>query len=305
MSWNYLAGVIFGLLIISCGKASKIEDVPLFDAGRAFTYLEKQVSFGPRVPGSEPARACREYYYRFFDSLGLTIDTIMFDHIDKSTGQKITMINLLVHCPGTDEAGAGRYLFAAHYDCRPRADLDPDTSRRHNPIDGANDGASGVAVLMELANLLANQKARAKIDLVLLDGEDYGHAGDLSEYFLGSREMVRRNIRGQYRAAIVIDMIGDRDLNIYREVHSEKYYPSWNDSIWNIAARLGEAGFIDSVKHVVYDDHLSFMTAGIPAIDIIDFDYKYWHTLEDTPDKCSPNSLKSVGRVITQLIYGF
>ncbi|MEW5924903.1 MAG: M28 family peptidase [Candidatus Zixiibacteriota bacterium] len=289
-------------LIFACGEKNTVS-VPQFSGERAFEFIEKQVAFGPRVPGSDNSRRCREFFIQFFDSLGGTVDTMQFIHNDKTTGKPVEMINVIASFKGTDSLDNRRYLLAAHYDSRPRAEYDPDSTRREEWIAGANDGASGVAVLMELASLFAEQKPRADIDFVLLDGEDYGPPGRLDEYFLGAKEMIRRDIKDKYQFALVIDMIGDRDLKIYREEFSNKYSPQVTDMIWKMAAGLGEAAFVDTVGYAIHDDHLSFMTIGLQSAVIIDFNYKYWHTTADTPDKCSPQSLQSVGNVVTSLLY--
>ena len=272
-----------------------------FDGERAFGYLEKQVSFGPRVPGTDNSIRCREYLIAFFDSLGAQVDTMMFTHNSKVSGKPLEMVNVIAAFDGA--SSEKRYLLAAHFDSRPRAEHDPDSTRREDWIDGANDGASGVAVLMELANLISAQRPRVGIDMALLDGEDFGRPHDLDEYFLGAKDLVKRGIKGKYEFAIVIDMIGDKDLQIFREQHSSKYFPEITDLVWETAAELGESTFVDAERHAIYDDHLSFMTIKLPSAVIIDFDYKYWHTVADTPDKCSAASLASVGRVVTALLY--
>jgi len=293
---------VFAFILTGCGDNQEI-NVPVFDGERAFRYIEEQVAFGPRVPGSENSAACRGYFFSFFDSLGAKIDTMHFVHNDKQTGKPIEMINLLVSFDGSNRDDPKRYLLAAHYDSRPRAEYDPDSTKRGNWIDGANDGASGVAVLMELANLIAGQKPRINIDMVLLDGEDYGPPGRLDEYFLGAKEMVKRNIADKYYFALVIDMIGDKDLRIFREEFSNKYSPQITDMIWELAEKMGETAFDDSVGYAIHDDHLSFMTVKLQSAVIIDFNYQYWHTTHDTPDKCSAQSLQSVGNVVTNLLY--
>ncbi len=296
-----IAGVLLVVLTSGCGSRKPVK-VPDFNGDEAFSYLEKQVSFGPRVPGTEGSAACREYIISFFDSLGAKVDTLVFNHIDKITGKTVRMVNIIAGFSGKDK-DAKRYLFAAHYDTRPRAEHDPDSSKQNEWIPGADDGASGVAVLMELGKLIAEQKPNAAIDFAILDGEDYGRPGDLDEYFLGAKDLVKRGIKGKYQWAITVDMVGDRDLKIYREEFSQKYFPDLNDMVWDIAKELGKTVFVDSVRHQVYDDHLSFMTIKLPAIVLIDFDYLYWHTTHDTPDKCSPASLDAVGDVLATLIY--
>jgi glutaminyl-peptide cyclotransferase len=297
-----VSGLTAAVMLLSCSGRHKVS-APEFNGDRAFGYLERQVSFGPRVPGSESNAACRRYLVEFLDSLGGTVDTMPFIHIDKATFKEIPMVNVVAAFTGTGGEGAKRYLLAAHYDSRPRAEYDPDSTKRGNPIDGANDGASGVAVLMELANIISNKRPRVNVDFAFLDGEDYGPPGRLDEYFLGAREMVRRGIGGKYELAIIVDMIGDKDLKIYREEFSHRYARPLQDFIWKIAAELGESTFVDSIGYAVQDDHLSFLTIRLLSIVIIDFNYKYWHTTHDTPDKCSPQSLASVGRVLSNFIY--
>jgi hypothetical protein len=303
----YLLGilsVLISLLITGCSSSSKNIVAPTFQGERAFGYLEQQVAFGPRVPGSFASEQCQQYLRDFFSTLGCRVDTMIFKDVDKISGAEITMTNLIAHCSGLDSTSGETVLITAHYDSRPIADYDPDSTRRKFPIDGANDGASGVAVLMELGNLFTQVKPRVNVDLAFLDGEDWGEAGDLNQYFLGAREMVRRNIRGRYKFALIVDMVGDKDLHVYREEFSEKYYPEINNMIWKAAGELHEKSFIDSVGYGVQDDHLSFMTIDLPSAVIIDFHYSSWHTSADTPDKCSPKSLAAVGRVLTHLLYG-
>jgi len=294
--------IIAGLIVLSCGADKSAVSVPTFDGERALSYIAKQVAFGPRVPGSDNAINCRKYFLAFFDSIGFKTDTMQFVHTSKVSGKPITMINILASID-SDDKSSDRYLLAAHYDSRPRAENDPDSTKRENWIDGANDGASGVAVLMELANLMAKQKPPVNVDLILLDGEDFGRPGDLDEYFLGAKDFVTRGIRDKYKFALLIDMIGDSDLQIYREQHSNRYSKEITDLVWKTAADLGETAFIDSIGYAIHDDHLSFMTIGLKAAVIIDFDYPYWHTTHDNVDKCSAISLKSVGQVVTELIY--
>jgi len=275
---------------------------PAFDGNRAFDYLEKQVAFGPRVPGTPASAACRNYYYDFFSTRCDAVDSQLFDYYDYYSDSIIHMVNVIAHTDGRDKS-APAILFLAHYDSRPRAEHAFDTTLRNQPIDGANDGASGVAVLMELANLFKETRPPVSMDLLLVDGEDWGRSGDNDAYLLGSKAFARQNLRGKYRFGIVIDMIGDKDQNIYREIYSDKFCKDINDMVWSTAARLNITTFIDSVKYPVLDDHLSLNTAGIPAVDLIDFDYEFWHTEMDTPDKCSPQSLENVGRILTEIAY--
>lgn len=300
----YHQACVTALVLATAGLACSKDAVapPTFDGQRAMGYLSRQVSFGPRVPGSEAWAQCREYYTRFFDSLGVSVDSQVFDFVDPYSDATIPLVNLSAIIEGQNPNEPG-LLLAAHWDSRPRTDRAVDRSLAAQPIDGANDGASGVAVLMELAGLLADRPPPVRVELLLLDGEDWGRANDVDYFLLGSREFARRGIRGKYRFAIVLDMVGDKDQQIYREGYSEQYHSELNDMVFTLAKELNIATFHDSVRHHVIDDHLPINGGGVPAIVLIDFDYPYWHTELDTPDKCSAESLENVGRLITHIIY--
>jgi len=288
--------LVFSLLT-SCGGK---KPVPVFDGDRAFRLLLMQTDLGPRAPESTGWRQFQSVAGKFFDSLGVTYETQPFTYPDYLTSDTIDFVNWIVHInPGKGH----RILLAAHYDSRPRADYDPDSTKRDQPILGANDGASGVAVLMHMCELMAAAPPSVGVDLALFDGEDYGPSGRNDQYLLGSTYYAS-HYDGDYDFGIVIDMIGDSDLNIYREVFSERYVKDINDLVWSTAARLGISAFIDTLKYEVIDDHLPLISGGIPTIDVIDFDYPYWHTQADTPDKCSPASLDAVGRVLLDVVYG-
>ena len=209
--------------------------------------------------------------------------------------------------------GARRHiLLLAHYDTRPMADQDPDPDNRSKPILGANDGASGVAILLTLADMLSKDIPPIGVDLLFVDAEDMGRSGDLDNFCLGAKAFVAEmgNLLGGVRPeyAVLLDMVGDQELTLPME------YNSWRDArevvlrIWNLAETLGYTQFQFEVGAQIYDDHIPLLEAGIPAVDIIDINYpnteeNYWHTLEDTPDKCSAESLEAVGTVVTTLIY--
>lgn len=291
-----LAGCIL-LTVLSCAEMSP---PPAFDAVRAFELLVRQTDLGPRNPGSVGWQRFHAMVQAHFDSLGIACLAQPFEYYDYMTNDTVHMVNWIARInPDKSE----RVLVAAHYDCRPRAEYDPDSSRRDEPIIGANDGASGTAVVLHLAELCAARPPRIGVDLVLFDGEDYGPPGRNGQYLLGSKHFAA--LAGStYKYGLVIDMIGDRDLQIYREVFSERYAKEITDRVWRSAARLGIPQFIDSVKHDILDDHLPLIAAGIPAVSIIDFDYDFWHTHADTPDKCDSASLSAVGRVVVDIIYG-
>jgi Zn-dependent M28 family amino/carboxypeptidase len=203
-----------------------------------------------------------------------------------------------------------RVVIGVHYDTRPHPDMEDDPAKRKLPFIGANDGASGVALLMEIAHHLEGMQTPWGVDLVLFDGEEivYGRGQDQEgEYFLGSKEFARQyadgvdsgRLRYRYVAGVVLDMVGDKNLNIMQEENSLNLAPGLVRDVWAIARQLKATAFRPAVGQAVLDDHLALNNAGIPAIDIIDFDYKQWHTSQDLPEHCSAASLEEVAKVVT------
>jgi len=287
----------FCILILSCGNTES--GPPVFDGDRAFRYLEKQCEFGPRVPGTIPHMEMEEWLRVKLEMYAeeVVIDTFSVDLTDS------TSLELRNYMAGFNLRSERRILLCAHYDTRPIADKDPDPLKRDQPIMGANDGASGVAVLLELAHLFSEQTPDIGIDLVFFDGEDYGESYD--QMLFGSKRFASKNIDYSPLFGILLDMVGEKDLRVYQELFSLEGSPEIVKRVWNLAKKIGlEEVFIPVPRHAVIDDHIPLLQSGIRCINIIDFDYPYWHTMEDTPDKCSGKSLKSVGDVLIQLIYG-
>ncbi|OQA47477.1 MAG: Aminopeptidase YwaD precursor [Chloroflexi bacterium ADurb.Bin325] len=200
-------------------------------------------------------------------------------------------------------AGKGRgpvAIIGAHYDTRLHADNDPDGRLRRQPVPGANDGASGVAVLLELSRSLDKTRLTNEVWLTFFDAEDNGRIAGW-DFIAGSTHMAE-SLTVTPAFVIVLDMVGDSDLQLYKERTST---PALVERIWQIADSLGYGDtFLPTPKYSMIDDHTPFLRAGIPAADIIDFDYPYWHTTHDTLDKLSPESLRRVGRVIEVLLEG-
>ena len=288
--------LLFPPLGLNCSSNPPLE----FKGERAYRFLKEQCEFGPRYPGSPGHQALRKYLLDFFSAHTNLIKSQDFVWEDTSEKIKLELSNIIVSFyPEKKE----RILICAHWDTRPWADKDPEPANRFTPILGANDGASGVAVLMELASVVSKRKPRYGVDLVLFDGEDYGSDSHPERWCIGSNYF-SRNLGG-YKPSfgILLDMIGDKDLQIYREGYSSRYAREIVDLVWGKAERLSISEFQPEVKHFMIDDHISLIRAGIPCIDIIDFDYPYWHTLEDTPDKCSAESLEKVGKVLLKVLY--
>ena len=282
------------------------EEVPQFDGGRAFGFLKAQCDFGPRVPGTPGHRKGLRHIVEMVTPLADTVIQQSFSHSDAYSGKLLKLTNVLARFRPTEK---NRIWIAAHWDSRPWADQDKNPKNRSKPVLGANDGASGVAVLMELAHHLANQMPKIGVDLVFLDGEDMGKAGDLEHFFNGSRYLARNIPSPVPEYCILVDMIGDKDLQLPVEGKSAEQAPELVDQLWTEAEILGLQEFKRDIDYFVEDDHVVlYQEGGIPSVDIIDFRYgtgkvNYWHTVEDTPDKCSPGSLATVGTLLLHHIY--
>ena len=253
-----------------------------FDSSRAYADVQTQVAFGPRMPGSAGHAQVREWMRAELESAGWQVEV----HESERMGHPIYNIIAKLN------AEPPQIILGAHYDTRFIADNDPDLTKRTEPVPGANDGASGVAVLLELARSLP--KDTPPIWLVFFDTEDNGRIEGW-DWILGSRAFAEE-IPVRPEAVVIVDMIGDADLNIYLERNSNV---TIRTEIWSTAEKLGYSEqFINVEKYNMLDDHTPFLEAGLPAVDIIDFDYPYWHTVQDTPDKVSAESLQAVGETL-------
>ncbi len=269
-----------------------------FDATRAFGDLSRQVRFGPRVPGTPGHAACRDFLVAEL-SRAAGVTATRQDFTKTIRGKALALTNIVA---STRPKAPRQILLCAHWDTRPTADEEIDEARRGLPIPGANDGASGVAVLLEIARQLAKNPPPLDIGVqfVLFDGEDYGPGDDAM--YLGAKFYAARPALPKPEFAILIDMIGDKDLQIYRERFSDRRARAINDKVWAAAKALGSKAFREGQGYEITDDHLPLLDAGIPTIDLIDFDYAPWHTLDDTPEQCAPESLKAVGDVLLKVI---
>lgn len=253
-----------------------------FDGQRAYADVQTQVAFGPRSPGTDGHAQIVAWMRAELESAGWQVE------VQESEALGHPVQNIVAKRGDASP----QIILGAHYDSRMYADNDPDPASHTQPVPAANDGASGVAVLLELARTLP--KDSVPTWLVFFDAEDNGRIEGW-DWILGSREFVKNNVL-QPRAVVVIDMIGDADLNIYKERNSNT---GLTDEIWGVANSLGyEKQFIAEYKYSMEDDHTPFLEAGIPAVDIIDFDYPYWHTVGDTTDKVSAESLEAVGKTL-------
>ncbi len=279
----YLIVIGFLLAIVAAWYAVSFWSVATapveFDGARALADVQTQVAFGPRTPGSQGHAKVQAWMRAELESAGWIVE------IQSSQMLGHPVENIIAKRNNKPP----EIILGAHYDSRFFADNDPNPALRTQPVPGANDGASGVAILLGLAHSLP--KDGVSTWLVFFDSEDNGRIPGW-DWILGSRAFVKQNPVTP-RAVVVVDMVGDADLNLYLEQNSNA---ALRAEIWNVAAKLGYGKqFIPTPKFSMEDDHTPFLEAGIPAVDIIDFDYPYWHTTQDTPDKVSAKSLKAVG----------
>jgi glutaminyl-peptide cyclotransferase len=303
-----LVGLAGGLILFEWGRhreasAAVLEPPVKVDGARAYKYLEKIVSIGRRTAGSEANARQLALVSDHFKAQGGKITEQAFTGIEPRSGERLKMVNLVGSWhPDRPE----RIVIGAHYDTRPFPDEEEDPARRTLPFLGANDCASGVALLMELANHLEKLPTEWGVDLVLFDGEELVYGGgqnQLGEYFLGSKEFASRYKSGQakyhYAAGFVLDMVGGKNLSIKQERNSLSFARGLLREVWAVAKQVKATGFKNEVGQAVNDDHLPLNDARIPTVDLIDFDYPYWHTSQDLPEHCSAASLEQVGRVLT------
>jgi peptidase M28-like protein len=289
-------------LLVFLGLGSCSRPAAAFDGKRAFSILERQCAFGPRYPGSGAHDSCFAYLVARLRASAPVVLADTFSYDSPILKEQVQLMNVVARFrPELKQ----RVLLGAHWDTRPWADRDPVPAKRHLPILGANDGASGVAVLLELARMLGNGRNQPTVgvDIALFDGEDLGTDADPSGFFRGSNRYVEwRSEEKPPIFVVVIDMVGSKTMVLHWEGNSRKMASNIVDLVWEEARSLGVRTFRSDVRHTVFDDHIPFLNAGIPAIDVIDFDYPFWHTTHDTPDKCSAESLEDVGAVLLSVV---
>ena len=253
---------------------------------------------GPRPPGSVAHRETQNFLFTELQKYANSV-VLQPHHYKTKTETTLHLNNILAEFgPST---GGETLLLAAHWDTRPFADHDPKPENRDTPILGANDGASGVAVLLEIARVLKEHPPPRRVVIVLFDGEDYGKS--VEDMFIGSRFFARNLGKWRPDYGILLDMIGDKDLALPIERYSWNANRDFAQAIWQRAAALGLVPFHSRVGAAILDDHVPLIEVGIPMVNIIDFTYPYWHTVEDTVDKCSPKSLEIVATLVISIIY--
>lgn len=311
--------------IFSCGKKKPVEEkpsvatvnAPQFNADSAYQFVAHQVSFGPRIPNTDAHRKAAGYFKETLRKHGATVFVQEFDAVAYD-GTRLKLKNIIAsHQPQIQK----RILLAAHWDTRPFADKDPDAPT--SKLDGADDGASGVGVLLEISRLLQTTKARTGVDIILFDGEDWGEKSgqnpeplpeELHDWWcLGSQHWSRNPHKPGYKAfyGIVVDMVGAKDARFFQEGMSMNYAPKIVEKVWTTASSLGYGNyFIHRTAGALVDDHKAInLNAGIPTINIINYDPvkesfgAHHHTRNDNMDVISKTTLKAVGQTIVHVIY--
>lgn len=312
--------------LAACGSRSSetkasVAEVPAaevaaaeFNADSAYAYVARQTEFGPRVPGTDAWRACGGWLADKLKELGVENVTTQRGEAATCDGTRIPLMNI----SGQIRPDAGRrVLLLAHWDSRPWADHDGDAANRRKPIDGANDGASGVGVILEIARALKGQADGPGVDILFVDGEDYGpHAdggGDDGDcWALGTQYWLAEPTLdlGAVRAAILLDMVGGRDARFHKEYFSNLYAREVVDKVWKAAKAAGYGDRFDSaVGGAITDDHVYFLREGVAAIDIIESANPTtgsfnptWHTLDDNISNIDRATLGAVGETVIRAL---
>ena len=302
-----LAPLMAALVLAACpgegdgGQPAASGPRTSFDGQKAYQYVQAQLAFGPRVPGTDGHRRAGDW---MVERLRASADTVAEQAWTHTTadGTRLPMRNVLARF---NPQAAERVLYLAHWDTRPVADGESDAAKRTLPIPGANDGASGVAMLLALADALKAERPSQGVDILLVDGEDYGDFDRDRDVFIGSRYFAEHLPAPGYRPifGVLWDMVGDRDLQIYQEQNSVSAAPEVVARVWREAESLGYGRvFIPQVKHSINDDHIPLLRAGLRVIDVIDFDFDHHHKLTDNLAMVSAASLQVVGDVAMALV---
>ncbi len=319
IAWIPLAAA---LTLCACGGQPKqtatddyVSPAPAFNADSAMSYVAAQCGFGPRVMNSAAHDSCAVWLQRQFERLGADV-TMQRTTVTLYDGTTAPAVNIIASC--NPQAGT-RIMVCSHWDSRPWADNDPDERYHHTPIDGANDGASGVGVLLELARLMQQQAPAVGVDLICFDAEDCGtpqwadDGGDHENtWCLGSQYWAAHHHAEGYQAryGILLDMVGGAGTEFRKEFFSMRYAPAVVDKVWAAARRIGMGDYFSYDEgSAVTDDHLPVNRSGIPCIDVIAHDKDgrgfcaTWHTIDDNFRHIDRQTLHAVGQTLAEVIY--
>lgn len=317
---TFIPALVLVLAGVACGNTRSAKPVTdeaseatlemsgvVFDADSAFAYLEKQCDFGPRIPDTDSHKRCGDWLESELKRHGATVE-VQRAKLTAADGTPVNARNIIgQYNPEARE----RLLLLAHWDTRPIADEDPVEGNRNKPVVGANDGASGVAVLLEIARQMSVRNPERGVDILFVDVEDMGERDNDESWALGARHFAANPFKEGYAPAeaILLDMVGGQGAVFTREYFSMQAAPDLVDRLWSLGRRLGYTNyFSDAPGGAVTDDHVELIKQGIPAVDIIETNpnggfNRWWHTTGDTPDKIDRASLKAVGQTVTEYIY--
>lgn len=298
-------------------KKAPVSSAPVFQADSAYLYIENQVKFGPRVPNSPSHKACGDYLANELRRFGAKV----YEQEALLTAYDNTGLESRNIIGSFDPDNKNRILLFAHWDSRPYADHDPNPANHRKPIDGADDGGSGVGVLLEIARLIGQKAPGVGIDIIFFDAEDYGTPEFVNDHkpdtwCLGSQFWAQNPHTPNYQAdfGILLDMVGTKNATFFKEQLSTMYAAKYVELLWNTARNLGYGKyFIQAAGGAITDDH-QYVISGrnIPSIDIINYDPdsatgfgSYWHTLGDTMDNIDRETLKAVGQTVLEVIYTY
>ena len=297
--------ILIAIIVFGCSQQESVE-VPRFSGVKAFQYLEKQCEFGPRNPGSTGHKEFANYLENFLKERFDNILIQDFEYIEPVTGSLRKGKNFIVQF---NQDAKYRLLIGAHWDTRAISDQDKNIEHKTLPVLGANDGGSGTAILMTLYDMFTADEPPIGIDLVFFDAEDVGRSFEGNTFAVGSEFFSKNLPIKKPDFAIIVDMVGDKQLNLPIERFSYNIAPKKVKEIWDMAEDLSLNAFEKRIVEEIYDDHVPLWeNAQIPAIDIIDFKYpnlfyNHWHTQQDIPENCSPKSLEQVGTLLLNYIY--
>jgi hypothetical protein len=288
-------------LALGCGEREP--KPPPFEAARVIAHVEAQCGFGPRVPGSAARDSAAAYVAHTLEALGAEVTVQPVRLPDPYRDGTLRLLNIVARF-APDRAK--RAMLSAHYDSRPWADQEPDSTLHGRPIPGAVDGACATGILLEVGRLVAaSMPAGIGVDLIFFDGEDYGKEGDLEYYLLGSKAFVAGNPDYRPDSAVLIDMVGGVGTRVAKEGYSVQYAPALVDTLFERAAALGLDYFVDAQGQPIVDDHVPFLRRGVRMANLFGYEYPHWHTLADTPDKCVPELVDQVGALLVDFLYGY
>ncbi|TFH57980.1 MAG: M28 family peptidase [Gemmatimonadales bacterium] len=309
---RFIASFLLMGFLAACGQESgeapspantRVVARPAFDGQAALALVRTQVEFGPRVPGREGHLRQLEWMTELLNQWADTVATQSLEHVTGG-GETLALTNVLARF---NPAAEHRILLLSHWDTRPWSDQSLDPAEREVPVPGANDGASGTAILLHLAQLMAQDPPPTGVDLLFVDGEDYGPGTE--DMFIGSRHFAR-NLPTPlpWAYGLLLDMVGDQDPRFPVEANSAEAAPRIVQRVWGVAQDLGYGAYFPiRVGSRIMDDHVMLNEAGLPTVDIIDFEYgpenRLWHTPRDTPENVSSRTLVMVGDVVTELVY--